>query len=48
MSKVMKETISTLAYLLGVLCVTWLVITFVGQRIFHGADALQRGQSDCG
>ena len=32
MSKVMKETISTLAYLLGVLCVTWLVITFVGQR----------------
>lgn len=32
MNKVMKETISTLAYLLGVLCVTWLVITFVGQR----------------
>ena len=32
MSKVMKEMISTLAYLLGVLCLTWLVITFVGQR----------------
>lgn len=32
MSKAMKEMISTLAYLLGVLCLTWLVITFVGQR----------------
>ena len=32
MSKVMKEMISTLAYLLGVLCLTWLGITFVGQR----------------
>ncbi len=32
MSKVMKEMISTLLYLLGVLCLTWLVITFVGQR----------------
>lgn len=28
----MKEMISTLVYLLGVLCLTWLVITFVGQR----------------
>lgn len=28
----MKEMISTLLYLLGVLCLTWLVITFVGQR----------------
>lgn len=25
MNKVMKEMISTLAYLLGVLCLTWLV-----------------------
>lgn len=32
MNKVMKEMISTLVYLLGVLCLTWLVITFVGQR----------------
>ena len=32
MSKVMKEMISTLLDLLGVLCLTWLVITFVGQR----------------
>lgn len=32
MNKVMKEIISTLLYLLGVLCLTWLVITFVGQR----------------
>ena len=32
MNKVMKEMISTLSYLLGVLCLTWLVITFVGQR----------------
>ncbi len=32
MNKVMKEMISTLLYLLSVLCLTWLVITFVGQR----------------
>lgn len=32
MNKVMREMISTLAYLLGVLCLTWLIITFVGQR----------------
>lgn len=32
MNKVMKEMISTLMYLLCVLCLTWLVITFVGQR----------------
>ena len=32
MNKVMKEMISTLVYLLGVLCLTWLVISFVGQR----------------
>lgn len=32
MNKVMKEMINTLLYLLGVLCLTWLVITFVGQR----------------
>lgn len=28
----MKEMISTLLYLLGVLCLTYIVITFVGQR----------------
>lgn len=32
MNKVMKEMISTLLYLLVVLCLTWLVIHFVGQR----------------
>lgn len=32
MNKVMKEMINTLLYLLGVLCLTYLVITFVGQR----------------
>ncbi len=32
MNKVMKEIINTLLYLLGVLCLTWLLITFVGQR----------------
>lgn len=32
MNKTMKEIINTLAYLLGVLCLTWLLITFVGQR----------------
>lgn len=32
MNKVMKEMINTLLYLLGVLCLTYIVITFVGQR----------------
>lgn len=32
MNKVLKEMISTLFYLLFVLCVTWLLITYVGQR----------------
>lgn len=32
MNKVMKEMINTLLYLLGVLCLTYLVVTFVGQR----------------
>lgn len=32
MNKVMKEMISTLVYLLIVLCLTWIVIQFVGQR----------------
>ena len=32
MNKVMKETISTLVYLLLVLCLTWFIIQFVGQR----------------
>ena len=27
-----KEVISTVLYLLGVICVTWLIVTFVGQR----------------
>ena len=32
MKKAMKELMSTAIYLLGVLCLTWLVIHFVGQR----------------
>lgn len=32
MNKTMKEIISTLLYLLAVLCLTWIVIQFVGQR----------------
>lgn len=46
MSKVMKETISTLAYLLGVLCVTWLVITFVGQRTEVDGSSMEPMLSD--
>lgn len=32
MNKKTKELLSNLLYLLGVICVTWLLITFVGQR----------------
>lgn len=41
MNKVMKEMISTLAYLLGVLCLTWLVITFVGQRTEVDGESME-------
>lgn len=41
MNKVMKEMISTLSYLLGVLCLTWLVITFVGQRTEVDGESMQ-------
>lgn len=32
MNKVLKELLSTGLYLLGVLCLTWLIITYVGVR----------------
>lgn len=32
MNKVMKEVINTVLYLAGVLCLTWVIIAFVGQR----------------
>ncbi len=41
MNKVMKEIISTLVYVLGVLAVTWLVITFVGQRTEVDGESME-------
>lgn len=46
MNKVMKEMISTLTYLLGVLCLTWLVITFVGQRTQVDGSSMEPMLSD--
>lgn len=46
MNKVMKEMISTLLYLLGVLCLTWLVITFVGQRTEVDGASMEPTLSD--
>ncbi|WP_251208452.1 signal peptidase I [Acetatifactor aquisgranensis] len=46
MNKAMKEMISTLAYLLGVLCLTWLVITFVGQRTEVDGSSMEPMLSD--
>ncbi len=46
MNKVMKEIISTLAYVLGVLCLTWLVITFVGQRTAVDGSSMEPMLSD--
>lgn len=46
MNKVMKEMISTLLYLLGVLCLTWLVITFVGQRTEVDGSSMEPMLSD--
>lgn len=33
MKKRTKEILSNLLYILGVICVTWLIVTFVGQRV---------------
>lgn len=41
MNKVMKEIISTGLYLLGVLCLTYLVITFVGQRTEVSGESME-------
>lgn len=46
MNKIMKEILSTGAYLLGVLCLTWLVITFVGQRTEVSGDSMEATLSD--
>ena len=46
MNKVMKEMISTLLYLLVVLCLTWLVIHFVGQRTYVEGSSMETTLSD--
>ncbi len=46
MNKVMKEMISTLLYLLGVLCLTWFVIAFVGQRTEVDGSSMEPMLSD--
>lgn len=46
MNKVMKEMISTGLYLLGVLCATYLVITFVGQRTDVDGVSMETTLSD--
>lgn len=46
MNKVMKEMISTLLYLLVVLCLTWLVIAFVGQRTEVDGSSMEPMLSD--
>ena len=53
MNKVMKEMLTTGLYLLCVLCITYLIITFVGQRTeveggIYGDDPFRRRQSNCG
>lgn len=46
MNKVMKEMISTLLYLLAVLCLTWVVVTFVGQRTEVEGASMEATLSD--
>lgn len=46
MNKVLKEMISALAYLLCVLCLTWLVIAFVGQRTKVDGSSMEPMLSD--
>lgn len=46
MNKVLKEMISTLVYLLVILCLTWLVITYVGQRTVVEGSSMETTLSD--
>lgn len=46
MNETMKEMINTLLYLLAVLCLTWLVITFVGQRTVVDGASMEATLSD--
>lgn len=46
MNKVLKEMINTLLYLLAVLCLTWLVIHFVGQRTEVEGASMETTLSD--
>lgn len=46
MKKVMKEMISTLLYLLAVLCLTWGIIHFVGQRTEVEGSSMETTLSD--
>lgn len=46
MNSTIKETINTLLYLLGVLCLTWLAITFVGQRTLVNGSSMEATLSD--
>lgn len=41
MNKILKEVISTGLYLLGVLCITYLIITFVGQRTEVSGESME-------
>lgn len=46
MKSVRREMISTLLYLLGVLCLTWFIITFVGQRTVVDGSSMEPTLSD--
>ena len=46
MNKVMKEIINTLLYLLVVLCITYVVVNFVGQRTKVEGDSMETTLSD--
>ena len=41
MKAIVKEILSTVLYLLGVLCVCYLVITYVGQRTIVDGDSME-------
>ncbi len=46
MNKVIKEVLSTVLYLLGVVCLTYLVITFVGQRTEVSGESMEPTLAD--
>lgn len=46
MNKVLKEALSTILYIIGVICLTYLVINYIGQRTAVSGDSMEATLAD--